>query len=50
MSIVHTYTTASRDPDGDDAMLLECATLHNLAGSHESDIEDIEVSDGEPNA
>ena len=22
-------------------MLLECATLHNTAGSHESDIEDI---------
>ena len=45
-----TAPTASRDPDGDDAMLLECATLHNLAGSHESDIEDIEVSDGEPDA
>jgi hypothetical protein len=38
--------TASRDLDEDDAMLLECATLHNTAGSHESNIEDIAVSDG----
>ena len=41
-----TAPTASRDLDEDDAMLLECATLYNTAGSHESDIEDIEVSDG----
>ena len=44
-----TAPTASRDLDEDDAML-GVATLHNLAGSYESDIEDIEVSDGEPDA
>ena len=32
---------------GDDAMLLECATQHNMDGSHESDIDDIDVSDEE---
>jgi hypothetical protein len=28
-------------------MLLECATHNNMDGSHESDIDDIDVSDGE---
>ena len=36
----------SRDLDEDDAMLLECATHHNMDGSRESDIDDIDVSEG----